>query len=107
MVASLSNPFIKLLKGSKWHSHIKKIWKFKIPLKIKIFLWLVLKNRILTKDNLFKRGWRKCDKLCQFCDKEESIQHLFFECSVAKLIWNVMLCALNITPARDKNHMFG
>ena len=69
-------------------------------------MWLVLKNNILTEDNLYKRGWRKGDKLCQFCDKEESIQHLFFECPVARLIWNVKLCALNITPARNKNHMF-
>ncbi|WVZ50906.1 LOW QUALITY PROTEIN: hypothetical protein U9M48_002112 [Paspalum notatum var. saurae] len=35
-----------------------KLWKLKIPLKIKIFLWY-LKNRvILTKDNLVKRKWK-------------------------------------------------
>jgi hypothetical protein len=35
----------------------KLFWKIKIPLKVKIFLWLMLKNSILTKDNLLKRGW--------------------------------------------------
>ena len=35
----------------------KLIWKFKFPLKIKKIVWLVLRNRILTKDNLLKRGW--------------------------------------------------
>jgi hypothetical protein len=34
----------------------KFLWKIKIPMKVRIFLWEVLKNRILTKNNLLKRG---------------------------------------------------
>jgi hypothetical protein len=34
-----------------------RIWKTKIPYKIKIFLWLVEKRAILTKDNLIRRKW--------------------------------------------------
>jgi hypothetical protein len=26
-------------------------------------------------------------KQCRFCNKDESINHLFFECAVAKYIW--------------------
>ena len=37
--------------------HFKHVWKAKIPYKIKIFLWLVENNAILTKDNLIKRHW--------------------------------------------------
>jgi hypothetical protein len=33
----------------------KRIWEAKIPLKIKIFLWLLQQDAILTKDNLIKR----------------------------------------------------
>ena len=36
----------------------KRIWKAKVPLKIKIFLWLSQQNAILTKDNLSKKNWR-------------------------------------------------
>jgi zinc-binding in reverse transcriptase len=32
------------------------IWHTKIPLKIQIFMWLVRKNKILTKKILLKRG---------------------------------------------------
>jgi hypothetical protein len=32
------------------------LWKIKIPLKIKIFLWLLYRDAILTKDNLVKRN---------------------------------------------------
>jgi hypothetical protein len=30
----------------------KFLWKSKLPQKIKIFMWLVVRNKILTKDNL-------------------------------------------------------
>ena len=33
------------------------IWKVKVPLKIKVFMWFVHKQVILTKDNLAKRNW--------------------------------------------------
>jgi hypothetical protein len=31
------------------------LWKSKLPQKIKVFLWLVIRNKILTKDNLKKK----------------------------------------------------
>uniref|UniRef100_A0A453MRN1 Reverse transcriptase zinc-binding domain-containing protein n=1 Tax=Aegilops tauschii subsp. strangulata TaxID=200361 RepID=A0A453MRN1_AEGTS len=33
------------------------IWKIKVPLRIKIFMWFVHKGVILIKDNLLKRSW--------------------------------------------------
>ena len=38
------------------------LWKLKIPLKIKIFMWFLHKNVLLTKDNLAKRKWQGCTK---------------------------------------------
>jgi zinc-binding in reverse transcriptase len=38
------------------NSQFSLTWSAYIPLKIKIFLWLVQKNKILTKDNLRKKG---------------------------------------------------
>jgi len=32
-------------------------WRLKIPLKVKIFIWLLHKGVILTKDNLIRRRW--------------------------------------------------
>jgi hypothetical protein len=61
------------------------IWKIKVPLKIRIFMWFLHKKVILTKDNLLRRNWQG-NTTCVFCDKEESIQHLFFECPLAKIV---------------------
>jgi hypothetical protein len=43
-------------------------------------------NAILTKDNMLRRKW-KGNPDCYFCDKDESVNHLFFTCSMAKVVW--------------------
>jgi hypothetical protein len=73
----------------------KYIWKLKVPLKVKIFMWFLYHKVILTKDNLAKRNWNGCKK-CAFCDSEESINHLFFHCPFAKLIWRTIHFTFNI-----------
>jgi hypothetical protein len=73
----------------------KMIWRMKIPLKVKAFIWLIVKDRILTKNNLAKKGW-KGSILCEFCGGNESINHLFFECPLARFNWSVASCALGI-----------
>ena len=62
----------------------KYIWKMKVPLKIKIFMWLLNREVILTKDNLAKRNWNGSQRCC-FCDHDETIQHLFFLMSLCKI----------------------
>ncbi|WVZ99656.1 hypothetical protein U9M48_044919 [Paspalum notatum var. saurae] len=57
----------------------KGIWKIKIPLKIKIFLWYLQKGVILTKDNLAKKNWMGSQKYCG-CNINETIEHLFLFC---------------------------
>lgn len=51
-----------------------QIWKLPIPPKIRVFLWLLVKNRILTKNNLIKRGWVG-QLSCFFCPVPESVDH--------------------------------
>jgi hypothetical protein len=84
----------------------KYIWKIKVPLKIKIFMWFLYKKVILTKDNLAKRNWNGCKK-CAFCDANESINHLFFDCPFAKLIWRTIQFTFNIPPPANVTNMFG
>jgi hypothetical protein len=63
----------------------KHLWKAKIPLKIKIWLWLIWHNSIPTKDTMIERGWLGNSK-CQICDQNETIHHLFFSCPAAKFV---------------------
>jgi len=63
------------------------IWKAKITLKIKIFLWLVRQKRVLTKDRLNKQGWTG-DTTCVYCSQKKTVDHLFVTCNFARSIWN-------------------
>jgi len=73
------------LSRSETGIYHKRIWKGRIPAKIKIFLWLISNDAILTKENLKKRKWQG-DPQCVFCDNLETTDHLFFPCPVAKVI---------------------
>jgi hypothetical protein len=81
-------------------------WKAKISLKIKIFLWYLKIEVVLTKDNLVKRQWKGCTKCC-FCDVSESIQHLFFDCPMAKLVWEILSLTFGIRMPSDVGNLFG
>lgn len=73
--------------------YFKDIWKARIPLKIKIWMWLIYHNAILTKDNLIKRNW-SVDQSCAFCNESETIPHIFFDCTMAKYIWSLVAYVL-------------
>jgi len=65
---------------------VPAVWNIKVPPKIQVFLWLLSNNKLMTVDNLAKRGVDK-PKNCRFCDEIETINHLFFQCVVARKIW--------------------
>jgi hypothetical protein len=71
----------------------KRIWKAKLPAKIKTFMWLVEQRAILTKDNMLKRNWYG-NPGCYFCESPETMDHLFFESPVAKVVWGVLAICL-------------
>ena len=61
-------------------------WKLPVPPKIRAFVWLLHKKKILTKVRLQERGWDG-DVTCQFCASAEDVNHLFFHCYFANHIW--------------------
>ncbi len=70
------------LRGSPY----VRIWSIKVPLKVKIFVWLVLRGRVRTKENLSKVGWTG-ELHCTLCpDVCETIDHLFLTCPTTSAI---------------------
>jgi hypothetical protein len=82
------------------------LWKLKLPLKIKKFMWFLSNKVLLTKDNLAKRKWKGCQKCC-FCDSIETVNHLFIQCPFAKIVWRMMYLTYNIPPPANITNMFG
>uniref|UniRef100_A0A453B3U3 Reverse transcriptase zinc-binding domain-containing protein n=1 Tax=Aegilops tauschii subsp. strangulata TaxID=200361 RepID=A0A453B3U3_AEGTS len=44
---------------------------------------------------------------CSFCDRDETIKHLFLDCLLAKVLWRTVHIAFNITPSSSVNTLFG
>jgi hypothetical protein len=86
--------------------HQKQIWQIKLPVKIKIFMWYLLKGVVLTKDNLTTRNWQGSSK-CGFCNLDETIQHLFINCYFAHFTWRLLSICLGLLGPRSVKHIFG
>jgi hypothetical protein len=67
--------------------YIPAIWNIVVPPKIQLFLWLLSHNKLATIDNLNRKGFAKPTQCC-FCNENESVICLFFECAVARAIWD-------------------
>jgi hypothetical protein len=66
--------------------YIPAIWGVQVPSKIQLFLWLLCHNKLATLDNLNRKGMNKPVQCC-FCEENESIHHLLFECAVTRVVW--------------------
>ncbi|KAK1397860.1 hypothetical protein POM88_007723 [Heracleum sosnowskyi] len=70
-----------------------RIWRQKVPPKVQIFLWKVLRGIIPTKELLFHRlgtfiDNRKCDVCMVFL---EDLKHILWECTFALQVWRKIL----------------
>jgi hypothetical protein len=74
------------------HSMNGYIWKSKCIIKIKMLAWLLLSDRLNTKDTIQRRHWKVIDDYnCVLCPKiHDDRDHLFFNCNVTARIWNYL-----------------
>lgn len=63
-----------------------EIWNSRLPLKIKIFLWMLWHNRVQTEEQLKIRKGKGSER-CKYCGKLDSRNHLLFNCAIAQVIW--------------------
>jgi hypothetical protein len=89
----------KHLCGCGMDRTFKHLRKSEIPLKIKVWLWIIWHDAIATKDNTLKRNWQG-NAICQFCNGNESISHLFFYCPAAKFVCSTVGQAIG-APSRS------
>jgi hypothetical protein len=71
------------------------IWKCKIQLKINFFLWQTFNNRLPVGQSLIRRGWKGNDKCCVW-GVLESIDHILFDCVLARMIWAILKEAFDL-----------
>ena len=70
------------------------VWAAKLPLKIKIFLWMVFHDRTQSAEQLKKRNW-KGELNCMLCGVVETTDHILFQCPIANFLWSFLLDAFS------------
>jgi hypothetical protein len=79
-----------------------KFWKWNVQLKMKLFIWMVSENKILTWDMLRRKGWYGPGIYFLCKNNSEDIDHLFIHCPFARAVW-----ARETTFLRVKNRWEG
>ena len=74
------------------HSAFKWLWKSSCQPKRKFFFWLLLQDRLSTREILKRRNMELQCYDCVLChlDTEESLMHLFFSCPFSMSCWNTL-----------------
>jgi hypothetical protein len=77
------------------------LWKAVAEQKMKFFAWLVFHDRVLTTDNMAKRGW-ECNPMCSFCYCQfETTTHLLCHCNYAEVVWNLVAVRFSLPIYSD------
>ena len=73
------------------------VWNPVVPPKIGVFAWEAAWGKILTLDQLKRRGMSFANK-CFMCEEEdETIDHLLIHCKFAKMLWDLFLSIVGIS----------
>ena len=66
-----------------------------MPLKIKLFLWQMFRDKLPTSLNVAKRNGPASGP-CALCGTPEDANHVFFGCSLARFAWSAVRTAAGV-----------
>ena len=72
-------------------------------------MWTVAWDRILTCDNLRKKGFVLVGWYCMCKSDDESVDHLFIHCGAARLLWSLVFRSFGVVwvlPNRVSDLLF-
>jgi hypothetical protein len=74
-------------------------------MKHKVFFWLLLKDRLNTRDLLQRKGMDLESYTCDLCilQRRETVAHIFLRCNFAKACWNSI--GIQYTSTRTLNQI--
>jgi hypothetical protein len=80
------------------HPTMRHIWKSKCLPKLRVFVWLLIMDRLNTKDIMSRKHWQVDGGLnCVLCNLNvrETRDHLFFDCPFVINCWNQLSIVWN------------
>ena len=87
---SSAKVYKELIIHQNVHPVFKWLWKSKCQPKHKVFGWLLLKDRLSTRNLLRRRNMALDNHNCVLCqlNVEETTLHLFLDCTFAQECWH-------------------
>lgn len=81
--------YCQLWGRSQSHPIFKWIWKSSCQHNHKVFFWLLVHDRLSTRNILRRMHMHLPSYFCMLCSQshEETVQHLFLDCDMAKACW--------------------
>lgn len=76
----------EMVFGGIKDAQLQILWKSPMPIKIKNFMWLMIKGRLQVAKQLKKMKWPG-SPLCKLCGVEEDVDHLMFRCPPTQFLW--------------------
>ncbi|RVX09545.1 hypothetical protein CK203_012354 [Vitis vinifera] len=76
---------------------INIIWNPCVPTKVCFFAWEAYWGKVLTLDQLKKRGRFLANRCFLCCEEEESIDHILIQCSRARVLWELLFALFGVT----------
>ncbi|RVW43975.1 putative mitochondrial protein [Vitis vinifera] len=72
------------------------LWSPYVPTKVSFFAWEASWEKVLTQDQLKRRGWILANRCCLCCVEEETINHILVHCSKAKILWDLVFSLFGV-----------
>ncbi|KAL4319829.1 hypothetical protein GQ457_18G007350 [Hibiscus cannabinus] len=69
----------------------KCIWSLQVPQRIRVFLWLSNRERLLTNEERFRRHLALDARCCIFNNADESVLHILRDCTKARETWSKII----------------
>lgn len=89
---SSQKAYKNLVGHAQVHPCFKWLWKSCCQNKHKVFFWLLLKDRLSTRNILRRRSMTLDSYACVLCNAnvEETMEHLFLSCPFVIACWNLL-----------------
>ena len=87
------------------------VWQRQVPLKVSVFSWRLIRDRLPTKDNLLHKGILHQDEYISCiggCGLPETAMHLLFCCDIFGIVWHHLYQGVGISiiaPASVGDHL--
>ena len=104
---TVKSAYQRLKDGPRIQTSIHRIWKLLVPPRMNVFGWLLIRNKLLTVDNLKKKGFQLVNR-CTLCKaNQETAKHLFNYCPFSRALYEEMartvpekMAMVNVTSSK-------